>query len=79
MTEAWQRERYMTVAAVSEDASKARVRFLESARIYLLPRSTHGYADSLRTLLRVVGTAQSVRVVLIAPQGEVIESVHDIM
>ncbi len=44
-----------------------------------LVESHHGYAESLRTLLRVVGTAQSVRVVLIAPQGEVIESVYDIM
>jgi hypothetical protein len=69
-------ERRMTVAVVQEKADHATVRFLESARIYQLPRTNPGYMASLRTLLAAAGTGQIVSVRLAAPQGEIIDSVR---
>lgn len=71
------RERRMTVAAVDEQAAHATVRFLESARIYRLPRTHSDYAASLRALRAAVGRGHAVRVLLNAPHGEIIEAVRD--
>jgi len=71
-----QRERRMTVAVVDEQATHATVRFLESARIYRLPRTSADYAASLRTLQAAAGTGIAVCVRLTAPHSEVIDSVR---
>jgi hypothetical protein len=71
-----QRERRMTVAIVDEQPTHATVRFLESARIYRLPRTSPDYASSLRTLQAAAGTRAPVRVRLTAPHSEIIESVR---
>ena len=71
-----QREREMTVAAVDERAAHATVRFLESARIYRLPRTSADYAASLNTLQVAAGTGRAVCVRLTAPHGEIIDSVR---
>ena len=70
-----QRERRMTVAVVDERPSHATVRFLESARIYRLPRESAGYAASLRTLQAAAGTGVAVCVRLTAPHSDIIERV----
>jgi hypothetical protein len=71
-----QDERRMTVALVDEQEAHATVRFLESARIYRLPRTSVDYAASLRTLRAAAGTGQAVRVRLAAAHGELIDSVR---
>jgi hypothetical protein len=71
-----QRERRMTVAAVDEQAMHVTVRFLESARIYRLPRMSSDYSASLRILQAAAGTGLVVCVRLIAPHSEVIDSVR---
>lgn len=71
-----QSERRMTVAVVEEQAAHATVKFLESARIYRLPRTSAGYAASLRTLQAAAGTGLAVCVRLTAPHSEVIDSVR---
>lgn len=70
-----QRERRLTVAHVHEKPDHAIVKFLESARIYRMPRSNPDYARALRGLRAAAerGTAVSVR--LVESNGEVIESV----
>ena len=75
-TDAARRERTMTVAAVDEQAAHATVRFLESARIYRLPRTSPHYAASLRSLQAAAGTGGSVHVRLAAPHSEVIVDVR---
>ena len=75
-TDVGERERSMTVAGVDEHAAHATVRFLESAQIYRLPRTSPGYAESLRSLQAAAGTGVAVRVRLAAPHGDVIESVR---
>ena len=70
-----QRERRMTVAVVDERPSHATVRFLESARIYRLPRESAGYTASLRTLQAAAGTGVAVRVRLTAPHSDIIDRV----
>lgn len=71
-----QRERRMTAAIVDEQAAHATVRFLESARIYRLPRTSADYAASLRVLQAAAGTGVPVCVRLEAPHSEVIVSVR---
>ena len=71
-----QDERRMTVALVDEQEAHATVRFLESARIYRLPRASADYSTSLRALRSAAGSGQAVRVRLAAPHGEVIDSVR---
>jgi hypothetical protein len=71
-----QRERRMTVAVVDEQAAHAVVKFLESARIYRLPRSSADYAASLRTLQAAAGSGVAVCVRLAAPHSELIDSVR---
>lgn len=75
-TDVAQRERRMTVAIVDEQAAHATVKFLESARIYRLPRTSADYAASLRTLQAAVGTGVAVCVQLTAPHSEIIVSVR---
>ena len=55
-----QSERRMTVAVVDEQAAHATVKFLESARIYRMPRTSADYAASLRTLQAAAGTGVAV-------------------
>ena len=62
----------MTVALVDEQASHATVRFLESARIYRLPRTSSDYAASMHCLQAAAGTGHAVRVLLVAPDSEII-------
>jgi hypothetical protein len=69
-------ERRMTVAVVNEQAAHATVRFLESARIYRLPRTSQDYAALLRSLQAAAGTGATVCVRLTAPNSEVIVSVR---
>ena len=71
-----ERERRMTVAVVDEQPAHATVRFLESARIYRLPRASAEYAASLRTLQAAVGTGVAVCVRLTAPHSEIIDRVR---
>jgi hypothetical protein len=71
-----QRERWMTVAVVDEQAAHATVRFLESARIYRLPRTSAGYAASLRILQAAAGTRAAVCVRLTAPHSDTIVGVR---
>jgi len=71
-----QRERRMTVAVVDEQAAHATVRFLESARIHRLPRTSADYAASLRILQAAAGTGVAVCVRLKEPHSETIESVR---
>ena len=75
-TDVAQRERRMTVAIVDEQAAHATVKFLESARIYRLPRTNADYAASLRTLQAAAGTGVTVCVRLTAPHSEIIVSVR---
>lgn len=71
-----QRDRCMTVAVVDEQAAHATVRFLESARLHRLPRTSVDYAASLRVLQAAVGTGVPVCVRLEAPHSEIIVSVR---
>jgi hypothetical protein len=71
-----QRERRMTVALVDEQPAHATVRFVESAKVYRLPRTSPDYATSLRALQAAAGTGVPVRVRLSAPHGESIDSVR---
>ena len=71
-----QSECRMTVAVVGEQAAHATVKFLESARIYRLPRTSADYAASLRILQAAAGTGVPVWVKLTAPHSEVIVSVR---
>lgn len=71
-----QSECRMTVAVVGEQAAHATVKFLESARIYRLPRTSADYAASLRTLQAAAGTGVAVCVRLTAPHSEIIVSVR---
>jgi hypothetical protein len=73
-TDVAQDERRMTVAVVDEQAAHATVRFLESARIHRLPRTSPDYAASLRTLQAAAGTGVAVRVRLKAVHSEIIVS-----
>ena len=75
-TDITQRERRMTVAVLHEQAAHATVKFLESARIYRLPRASADYAASLRTLQAAAGTGVAVCVQLTAPHSEIIVSVR---
>jgi hypothetical protein len=72
-----QRERRMTVAVLDEQEAHATVKFLESARIYRLPRTSAGYSVSLRTLQAAAGSSVAVCVRLTAPHSEVIDSVRE--
>ena len=69
------RERRLTVAHVHENPDHAIVKFLESARIYRMPRSNPDYARSLRVLRAAAESGKVVSVRLVEPNGEVIESV----
>ena len=75
-TDVAQPERWMTVAVVDEQAAHATVKFLESARIYRLPRTSAEYAASLRALQSAADTAQAVCVRLTGPHSEIIVSVR---
>ena len=66
----------MTVAVVHEQPAHAVVKFLESARIYRLPRTNTDYASALRMLGAAVASGDSVRVRFSAPNSELIESVR---
>jgi hypothetical protein len=67
--------RELTVAAVdgAEDEDHVEVRFLESARIYLLPRSRPDFEELLGRLRE--GTR--VLVAVTPPDGDVIDHVRD--
>ena len=67
-------ERWLTVAVVDEQAAHASVRFLESARIFRLPRTSTDYEASLRALRAAAGTGVAVCVRLTAPHSEIIVS-----
>ena len=54
----------------------ATVRFLESARIYRMPRTNPDYAASLRSLQAAAGTGVAVCVRLTALHSEIIVSVR---
>ena len=69
------RERLMTVVHVRTHPEHTEVMFAESARIYRLRRDTQGYYETLRRLLRAVGSGRPVRVRLNQPNGELIERV----
>jgi hypothetical protein len=71
-----ERERWMTVAVVHEQAAHAVVKFLESARIYRLPRTNPGYAHALRTLKTAAAGGKAVRVRFTAPNSDLIEEVR---
>ena len=75
-TDVAQDERRMTVAGVDEQTAHATVRFLESARIYRLPRTSPDYAASLRSLQAAAGTGVAVCVRLKTPHSEIIVSVR---
>lgn len=70
-----QRERRLTVARVHEKPDHATVKFLESARIYRMPRTNPDYVRALRDLRAAAASGTTVRVRLVEPNGEVIESV----
>jgi hypothetical protein len=70
-----QRERRLTVARVHEQPDHATVKFLESARIYRLPRTNPDYARALGELRAAAASGTAVRVRMVEPNGEVIESV----
>jgi hypothetical protein len=69
-----ERERLMTVARVHEQPEHATVKFLESARIYRMPRTNPDYARALRALQAAWASGGVVRVRLVEANGEVIES-----
>ena len=71
-----ERERRMTVAVVHEQSAHAVVKFLESARIYRLPRTNADYASALRMLQGALASGDSLRVRFSAPNSELIESVR---
>jgi hypothetical protein len=70
-----QRERRLTVARVHEQPEHATVKFLESARIYRMPRTNPDYARALHDLRVAAASGIAVRVRLAEPNSEVIESV----
>jgi hypothetical protein len=70
-----QRERLMTVARVHEVSDHATVKFLESARIYRMPCTNPHYATALRELRAAAANGTPVRVCLLEPNGEVIDSI----
>jgi hypothetical protein len=65
----------MTVARVHEVPDHATVKFLESARIYRMPRTNPHYATALRELRAAAANGTAVRVCLLEPNGEVIDSI----
>ncbi len=69
------RERRWTVARVREQRSQAEVLFHESARIYRLAKANPAYAGALRRLRAAAASREPVRVLLDAPNGDVVESV----
>ena len=71
-----ERDRRMTVAVVHEQTAQAVVKFLESARIYRLPRTNPGYAHALRTLAVAAAGGKAVRVRFAAPNSDLIEDVR---
>ena len=71
-----QPDRRLTVAVVNEHAGHATVRFLESARIYRLPRTNPDYAVALRTLQAAARGRTAVHVRLDAPESETIVGVR---
>jgi hypothetical protein len=75
-TDVAQQERWMTVAVVNEQAAHATVKFLESARIYRLPRTSADYTASLHALQAAAGTGVAVCVRLTAPHSEIIANVR---
>jgi hypothetical protein len=70
------RERRMTVAVVHEQAAQAVVKFLESARIYRLPRTNPCYARALHGLVAAAASGKAVRVRFAAPNSDLIEDVR---
>jgi hypothetical protein len=68
-------ERLMTVARVHEVPDHATVKFLESARIYRMPRTNPLYTTALRELRVAAASGTPVRVRLLEPNGEVIDSI----
>jgi hypothetical protein len=70
-----QRDRRLTVAGVHENRDHATVKFLESARIYRMPRTNPDYVRALSTLRTAAARGTAVRVRLAEPNAEVIESV----
>ena len=70
-----QRERRLTVARVHEKPDHATVKFLESARIYRMLRTNPNYARALHDLRVAAASGIAVRVRLVEPNGDVIESV----
>lgn len=70
------RERLLTVVNVRAQADYAEVMFVESARIFRLPRSAPGFDETLRRLQQAVGSGRPLRVRLEQPNGEIIERVE---
>jgi hypothetical protein len=67
----------MTVARLREGAGDNEVMFLESARIYALPRAHPRHDAALRLLRDALAAGRPLRVRLSAPHGDIIESVED--
>jgi hypothetical protein len=71
-----QRERRLTVAHVRAHAEHAEVMFYETARIYRLLRTNPAHESTLRHLRAAATAGTPVRVRLLEPNGEIIESVR---
>lgn len=67
------RERRMTVTQVRERDDGAEVMFVESARIYWLPRANPTYDNSLAALRTAAAGSKRLRVRFDKPNGERIE------
>ena len=67
----------MTVAAIHESGEHATLRFLESARIYRLPKTTQAYASVLRDLKSAAAARRPVCVRLAGPENDIIIAVRE--
>lgn len=68
------RERTLTVAGVRAAAGEVEVRFFESARIYRVLRASPAYEATVQALRAAAPTGAPVRIRLVTPHGDVIES-----
>lgn len=70
--------REMTVAHIREPkgADDVEVMFLESARIYRLPRAHPRYARMTRLLREAMSSGRALKIMLASPESDVIEDVQ---
>ena len=71
-----QQERRLTVAQVRERADHTEATFYESARFYRLLRTNATYANALQLLRDAAANGKPLRVRLVAPNSDVIETVR---